>query len=196
MTEWPQPSIDFRRAKKRSQTHMKATSSFNKTLLALTLTAGMAATVLADNNINPQNFSTTIDNPFFPLVPNTTYVYVGTTEGSVARDEFAVTRRTKLILGVTCREVRDRGYVDGVLTEDTLDWFAQDTEGTVGYSGEYTKALNANGHVITHAGSWQAGVNGAQPGIVMEADPHVGDTYQQELSVGVAEDMATVPCAE
>jgi len=171
---------------------MKATSSFNKTLLALTLTAGMAATVLADNNINPQNFSTTIDNPFFPLVPNTTYVYVGTTEGSVARDEFAVTRRTKMILGVTCREVRDRGYVDGVLTEDTLDWFAQDTEGNVWYFGEDTKELDANGNVISTEGSWQAGVNGAQPGIVMEADPHVGDTYQQEFSVGVAEDMATV----
>ncbi len=171
---------------------MKATSSFNKTLLALTLTAGMAATVLADNNINPQNFSTTIDNPFFPLVPNTTYVYVGTTEGSVARDEFAVTRRTKLILGVTCREVRDRGYVDGVLTEDTLDWFAQDTEGNVWYFGEDTKELDANGNVISTEGSWQAGVDGAQPGVIMKAKPRVGDTYQQEFSAGVAEDMATV----
>jgi hypothetical protein len=79
---------------------MKATNSLNTALLALTLTAGMAATVLGDN-INPQDFGTTIDNPFFPLVPNTTYVYVGTTEGSVARDEFAVTRRTKVILGKT-----------------------------------------------------------------------------------------------
>ena len=175
---------------------MKTISSFNTALLGLTLTAGMAATMLADNNINPQDFSTTIDNPFFPLVPNTTYVYVGTTEGSAARDEFAVTRRTKMILGVTCREVRDRGYVDGVLEEDTLDWFAQDKGGNVWYFGEDTKELDANGNVISTEGSWQAGVNGAQPGIVMEADPHVGDTYQQELSVGVAEDKATVPCAE
>src|SRR6266513_258867 len=171
---------------------MKATSSFNKTLLALTLTAGMAATVFAGNNINPQDFSTTIDNPFFPLVPNTTYVYVGTTEGSAARDEFAVTRRTKMILGVTCREVRDRGYVDGVLTEDTLDWFAQDTDGNVWYFGEDTKELDANGNVISTEGSWQAGVNGAQPGIIMEADPRVGDRYQQEFAPDVAEDMARV----
>src|SRR5436309_14389334 len=119
---------------------MKATNSVNTVLLALTLIAGMAATVLADNNINPQDFSTVIDNPFFPLVPNTTYVYVGTTEGSVAREEFAVTRRTKMIVGVTCRAVRDRGYVDGVLTEDTLDWFAHDTEGNVLYVDEETKA--------------------------------------------------------
>src|SRR5437762_8857407 len=171
---------------------MKPIRSFNIALLALTLTGGMAATVLAGNNINPGDFSTTIDNPFFPLVPNTTYVYVGTTEGSAARDEFAVTRRTKVILGVACREVRDRGYVDGVLAEDTRDWFAQDTDGNVWYFGEDTKELDANGNVISTEGSCQAGVNGAQPGIVMEADPHVGDTYQQEFSVGVAEDMATV----
>jgi len=82
--------------------------------------------------------------------------------------------------------------VDGVLAEDTLDWFAQDKGGNVWYFGEDTKELDANGNVISTEGSWQAGVNGAQPGIVMEADPHVGDTYQQEFSVGVAEDMATV----
>ena len=172
---------------------MKATSSFNITLLALTLTAGMVATVFAGNNINPQDFSTTIDNPFFPLVPNTTYVYVGTTEGSAARDEFAVTRRTKVIASVTCREVRDRAYVDGVLVEDTLDWFAQNKDGTVWYFGEDTKELDANGNVISTEGSWQAGVNGAQPGIIMEAYPRVGDPpYRQEFLAGVAEDMATI----
>jgi len=193
MTEWPPPCVDIGRAKKRSKTPMKATSSFNITLLALTLTAGMAATVFAGNNINPQDFSTTIDNPFFPLVPNTTYVYVGTTEGSAARDEFAVTRRTKVIASVTCREVRDRAYVDGVLVEDTLDWFAQNKDGTVWYFGEDTKELDANGNVISTEGSWQAGVNGAQPGIIMEAYPRVGDPpYRQEFLAGVAEDMATI----
>jgi hypothetical protein len=171
---------------------MKPIGLFNIARLALTLTAGMATTVLAQSNINPKDFSTTIDNPFFPLVPNTTYIYVGSTEGSAARDEFAVTDRTKVILGVRCREVRDRAYVDGVLAEDTLDWFAQDKDGNVWYFGEDTKELDENGDVISTEGSWQAGVNGAQPGIVMGADPHVGDTYRQEIAVGVAEDMATV----
>ena len=171
---------------------MKATSSLNTALLALTLTAGMAATVLAANNINPKDFSTTIDNPFFPLVPNTTFVYVGTKDGSPERDEFQVTDRTKVILGVRCREVRDRGYIDGVLAEDTLDWFAQDNDGNVLYFGEDTKELDANGNVVSTGGSWKAGVNGALPGIVMEANPHVGDTYQQEFAAPVAEDMATV----
>src|SRR5438105_8592547 len=171
---------------------MKATSSLNTVLLALTVTAGMAATVVADNNINPQDFSTVINNPFFPLVPNTTYVYVGTKDGRARRDEFAVTRRTKMIMGVTCREVHDRGYVEGVLAEDTLDWFAQDKDGNVWYFGEDTKELDANGNVISTEGSWRAGVNGAQPGVIMEANPRVGDKYQQEFASGVAEDMAKV----
>jgi hypothetical protein len=171
---------------------MKAASPLNTSLIALTLAAGTVATVLAAN-INPKDFSTTIDNPFFPLVPNTTFVYLGTKEGSAQRDEFAVTRRTKMIMGVTCREVRDQAYLDGVLVEDTLDWFAQDKQGNVWYFGEDTKELDANGNVISTEGSWQAGVNGAQPGIVMEADPRVGDPpYRQEFLAGVAEDMATI----
>jgi hypothetical protein len=171
---------------------MKATSLLTTALLALILAARTVATVLAAN-INPKDFSTTIDNPFFPLVPNTTFVYLGTKEGSAQRDEFAVTRRTKMIMGVTCREVRDQAYLDGVLAEDTLDWFAQDKQGNVWYFGEDTKELDANGNVISTEGSWQAGVNGAQPGIVMEADPRVGDPpYRQEFLAGVAEDMATI----
>jgi hypothetical protein len=171
---------------------MKLTNSLNTAPWAMMLTAGMAATVLAANNIDPQDFSTRIDNPFFPLVPDTTFIYEGIKEGSAERDEFQVTRRTKVILGVTCREIRDRAYLDGVLAEDTLDWFAQDDDGNVWYFGEDTKELDADGDVISTEGSWEAGVNGAMPGIIMEADPHVGDTYQQEFSPGVAEDMATV----
>jgi hypothetical protein len=93
---------------------------------------------------------------------------------------------------VHCRQVRDRGYINGVLAEDTLDWFAQDKNGNVWYFGEDTKELDANGNVISTEGSWQAAANGAQPGIVMETNPHVGDTYQQEFAAGVAQDMATV----
>ena len=99
--------------------------------LFLQRSAGIAANVLATGNINPRDFSTTIDNPFFPLVPNTTFIYVGTKEGSTERDEFAVTGRTKVLARVTCREVHDQVFVDGVLAEDTLDWFAQDTQGNV-----------------------------------------------------------------
>src|SRR5690348_1272196 len=137
-------------------------------------------------------FVNQIDNKFFPLTPGTTFYYQGEKDGISASDAFAVTHQTQVIAGVVCTVVHDQAYENGVLVEDTIDWFAQDTEGNVWYFGEDTKELDANGNVISTEGSWQAGVNGAQPGVVMEADPHVGDTYQQEFSAGVAEDMATV----
>ena len=141
----------------------------------------MAATVLAANISTLRISARQSTIRFFLWFRTLPIVYVGTNEGSAARDEFQVTDRTKVILGVRCREVRDRGYIDGVLAEDTRDWFAQDNDGNVLYFGEDTKEMDANGNVVSTEGSWQAGVNGALPGIVMEADPHVGDTYQQEL---------------
>jgi hypothetical protein len=140
----------------------------------------------------PSTWVNAVTNPYFPLRPGTTFHYDGETEGVPSTDDMEVTRRTKTILGVRCIEVHDRVYTDGVLSEDTLDWYAQDSDGNVWYFGEDTKELDENGDVTSTEGSWQAGVNGAQPGIIMEADPHVGDKYQQEFSTGVAEDMAQV----
>lgn len=141
--------------------------------------------------INPANFTTRIDNPFFPLVPGTTFVYEGNDEEETLRDEFVVTSQTKVIQGVTCRVVRDKAFVAGELVEDTNDWFAQDKEGNVWYFGEDVKNIE-NGVVVNRNGSFQAGVNGAQAGIIMKANPKVGDTYFQERAPGIAEDEATV----
>ena len=91
---------------------------------------------------SPANFVATIDNPFFPLMPGTTFVYEGQTAAGLELDEFAVTHNTKAILGVTCVEVHDTVTVDGELTEDTLDWFAQDSDGNVWYFGENSKELD------------------------------------------------------
>jgi len=132
-----------------------------------------------------------IDNPYFPLVPGTTFIYEGTTDHTSTRDEFVVTNDTKTILGVETRVIQDTAYEKGKVVEVTLDWFAQDNAGNVWYFGEFSTEFK-NGKVISHAGSWEAGVDGAKAGIVMEAKPKVGDTYQQELAPGIAEDMATV----
>ncbi len=142
--------------------------------------------------VDPANFTLLINNPFFPLVPGTTFIYEGTKDGEAARDEFAVTNRTKVIQGVTCREVTDKAFVAGVLEETTLDWFAQDKAGNVWYFGEDTKELDDNGNVVSTEGSFEAGVSGAQAGIVMKANPTVGETYFQERAKNVAEDQATV----
>ena len=144
-----------------------------------------------DPPIDPANFVSTIDNPYFPLTPGTTFIYEGQTAQGLEHDEFFVTNNTKVILGVTCIEVRDTGRVNGELTEDTLDWFAQDKDGNVWYFGENAKQI-VGGLVVGVEGSWTAGVDGAKPGIIMKAHPAVGDFYRQEFSLGTAEDMAEV----
>lgn len=141
--------------------------------------------------VDPSNFVADIDNPFFPLVPGTTFVYEGQTSQGLEHDEFAVTHRTRIILGVRCVEVHDTVRLDGKLSEDTLDWFAQDVDGNVWYFGENTHELEG-GLISTIDGTFMAGVNGAKPGIIMKAHPKVGDFYRQEFDLANAEDFAEV----
>ena len=132
-----------------------------------------------------------IDNRYMPLFPGTTYVYRGAEDGEEQHDLVAVTNETKTILGVDAVVVHDT-VTDkhGHLLEETLDWFAQDDAGNVWYLGEDSKAYD-NGQVSTE-GSWEAGVDGAQPGIVMAAQPHKGDAYGQECAPPDAEDEARI----
>jgi hypothetical protein len=138
-------------------------------------------------NIDSADFTTTIDNEYFPLKPGTTFVYQGGTQ----RDQMTVTHSTKKVMGVECVVVDDRAWEDGKLVEKTYDWFAQDDKGNVWYFGEDTKEYE-NGKVVSTKGSWEAGVDGAKPGIMMQAEPKVGQTYRQEYYPGEAMDMARV----
>jgi len=144
-----------------------------------------------DPAIDPNNFVATIDNPYFPLTPGTTFVYESQAAQGLEHNEVFVTTNTKVILGVTCIEVRDRDWINGVLTEDTRDWYAQDKAGNVWYFGENANQL-ADGLIVGVEGSWTGGVDGAKPGIIMKAHPAIGDFYRQEFSLGTAEDMAEV----
>ena len=144
-----------------------------------------------DPQINPANFTNKIDNPYLPLVPGTTFIYNTATPDGLEVDNFEVTSNTVVIMGVTCLEVHDTVTLDSVLTEDTLDWFAQDADGTVWYFGENAKQLSG-GLIVGVAGSWTGGVNGAKPGIVMEANRKVGDIYRQEFAPGTSEDFGSV----
>jgi hypothetical protein len=141
--------------------------------------------------IVPVNFTNKIDNSYMPLVPGTTFVYEGTTEDGNEHNETAVSSDTKVIMGVTCVVVNDKVLVDGTLVEATIDWYAQDNKGNVWYFGEDSKEYES-GKVVSTAGSWEAGVNGALPGIVMQANPTVGQTYRQEYLKSEAEDWASV----
>ena len=138
--------------------------------------------------IDSPRFSARVDNPWFPLTPGTTAVYAGVKDGKQARDVVTVTHGTKTIAGAPCRIVRDRLYLEGRLAERTVDWYTQDSAGSVWYFGEETAELDEHGRVTSTEGSWQAGVGGAMPGIFMPARPRVGDAYRQEFYKGHAED--------
>jgi hypothetical protein len=100
--------------------------------------------------------------------------------------------RTRLIVGVKTRVVEDRLYLNNVLEERTSDYYAQDRCGNVWYFGESTATLDPQGHIVSTEGSFQAGVQGAQPGVFMQAKPHVGLRFRQEWSQGNAEDTFKV----
>jgi hypothetical protein len=144
-----------------------------------------------DPVIDPANFVDRIDNPYFPLVPGTNFIYEGKTSNGLEHNEFFVTQNTKQILGVTTVEVHDTVTTNGELTEDTLDWFAQDKDGNVWYFGENTEEL-IGGRPSTLAGTFTAGVNFARPGIIMKAHPRIGDFYRQEFDLANAEDYGEV----
>jgi hypothetical protein len=142
--------------------------------------------------IQPADFSGRVDNPWFPLRPGSTYRYRGTKDGRAAVEVLRVTHRTKTIIGVRSAVVRDRLYLDGRLAEDTTDWYAQDRRGNVWYFGEATATLDRSGRVESREGSFQAGLDGARPGIYMPAHPRVGQRFAQEHYVGHAEDRFAV----
>ena len=172
-------------------------------LLSLTLCAGLGVVSCGNDDadlanpadgpyepiINTGDFatSTVVDNRYFPLVPGTTMIYVGGDE----RIEVEVLSSTRVVMGIECVIVRDRVYEDGELVEDTDDWYAQDNDGNVWYMGEESKDYQ-NGQLVSTGGSWEAGVDGALPGVIMLARPLAGIWYRTEYYEGEAEDLAQV----
>ena len=144
-----------------------------------------------DPQIDPTQFTAEITNPYFPLKPGTTLVYEGVRDGKPQHSEVVVTADTREILGVTCVVVLDTVTSDGALVEKTTDWYAQGSNGDVWYFGEDTKEYE-NGAVSSTHGTWEAGVDGAKPGVVMKGEPTVGDKYRQEYRPGEAEDKGEV----
>jgi hypothetical protein len=153
--------------------------------------AGGAACPNYEPHLDPKNFVSTIDNPYFPLPVGRTWVYKGVKDGQSQIDRVHVTNETKVIEGITARVVVDVSSHQGHLLEKTFDWYAQDVLGNVWYLGENTTAYLPNGKK-DKSGSWKAGVRDAEPGIIMLADPRIPDSYRQECWTGQAEDTAWV----
>jgi hypothetical protein len=141
--------------------------------------------------LNPADFTTQIDNPYWPMAPGSKWVYRETEADRELLIEVTVTDETRNIAGITAVVVHDVVTEGGELVEDTYDWYAQDSAGNVWYLGEDTKEYE-NGEVVSTAGSWEHGVDGAMAGIIMPAKPRVGLSYRQEYYAGEAEDAARV----
>ena len=133
-------------------------------------------------------FSARVTNPWFPLRPGSVYRYRGIKDGEPSREVMTVTRRTKTVDGARCVVVSDLLYLGGRLEERTEDWYTQDRAGNVWYFGERTAELDEQGRVKSTSGSWEAGKDGAEPGIFMFARPRVGRSARQEYLKGEAED--------
>jgi len=144
--------------------------------------------------INPADFeSSNINgNLFFPLATGDVLTYEGTDEDGVhTRVVTDWTADTKTIAGVICVITHDQSYKNDELAEDTYDWYAQDKDGNIWYFGEDTKEIE-NGNVVSMEGSWEAGVDGALPGIIMFADPIIGVWNRQEYYEDIAEDVGQI----
>jgi hypothetical protein len=144
-------------------------------------------------NLDPADFTTRITNPYWPMRPGSRWVYRETdSEGTKQRVVVTVTRKTKKIAnGITARVVHDVVTEDRKLVEVTDDWYAQDKAGNIWYLGELTKEYE-NGRFKSTEGSFEAGIDGAQPGIALLARPRPGLAYRQEYYKGHAEDKARV----
>lgn len=147
-----------------------------------------------DIALDPADFRTEIDNPYWPMRPGSRWVYREPGEkGRSLRVEITVTEKTKVVDGIETRVVHD--VVSDERTkrpvEVTDDWYAQDKFGNVWYLGEDTQEYE-NGKPTTKKGSWEAGENGAQAGVIVLSEPQVGDEYRQEYLAGEAEDAARV----
>jgi hypothetical protein len=146
------------------------------------------------SNLNPADFTTNIDNPYWPMpVGRTWHVHVSNPQGESLQETITVENQTKRLAdGVTARVVRDIVYTQGKPTEITDDWYAQDKDGNIWYFGENTASIDLKTGKKDTSGSFEAGRNGADAGIAMPAHPYAGETYREEYYKGHAEDRSTV----
>jgi len=186
---------------------MKRTKYYLISAVAVVLLIGLSIGVASAKCLDARapdssEFDDPGENTYFPQAIETTYVYCAETEDELILNEITITSDTEVIMGITCTVVYDVEWIspdDGInwyMTEETDDWYAWDNDGNVWYFGEDTVEYIWNddwsSYETSNEGSWEAGVDGALPGIVMPADPTPGMCYQQEYYEGEAEDMGKV----
>lgn len=194
-----------------SESKMDRKSRLLPSLLGLAVAGAVVAVLVLqvfkktgyNPHIIPLEFVRGVDHPYFPLLPGQTRHYQTTQNEKSAEVTIAATGNTRLIMGVICLGVQERLVADQRLFEDTWRWYAQDRDGNVWYFARETKKYDYD--VVSEDWSWQAGVNGAKPGMVMVGHPadYLNQEYREVYVSGVDEDKAqvvslnetvTVPC--
>jgi hypothetical protein len=132
---------------------------------------------------------TQITNPYFPLATLERQILQGRTKGghTVRVERTLLDRTERFKIGEQTVEtliMQDRSFVDGVLEEVALDYFAQADDGTVYDFGKDVN-LYSDGEVVSHEGAWRYGVDTHQLGVIMPAHPEVGTTFQAENVPGI-----------
>lgn len=153
-----------------------------------------------DPSFESEDFETslsflTMPNPYFPMQVGYTWTYGGDEDIMIE-----VLPESKLIDDVTCFVVRDVVSVDGLLVEDTDDWFAvAKADGSIWYCGEEVKDFEyfegdmpGLPELVAIDGSFKVERDGDRAGIFFPGIANVGDVYRQEFSLGNAEDMGEV----
>jgi len=155
--------------------------------------------------VDPHAIGDTVEpNRYLPLVAGNRWAYRGSfvdEDGETVTEEFVVTvtGNLKLVDGIMAVVVNDVVTRNGVVHEDTNDWFAQDRDGNVWYLGEEVRNYELFAgdeptlpELVDTDGAWRAGEDGARAGIAMPADPTEGRVYRQEFGVGGPQDVAEV----
>jgi hypothetical protein len=137
-------------------------------------------------------FTTTIDNPYFPLPVGQRTVLEGEEFFRDVLVRITVLDETVTVAGVQTRVVEEYEKESGRLVEISRNFFAQAADGTVCYFGEEVDIYDDGGNVTSHAGAWRADGERNIPGIFMPPTLEVGQAFQQEIAPGVAEDQARV----
>ena len=164
-------------------------------LLIVALAVGACSEDVASTGapitVDPKDFSSRVNNRFFPLSPGMVSTLERTSDAGTVFVTGEVLRDTTVVMGVECVIVSEKVSSDGLVLEGSRDWYAQDSTGSVWHFGKAVETYEGD-KIVSTAGSWEAGVDGALPGIVMKPDPRVGDVYVGRYLNGEAKDMAEV----
>ena len=129
-----------------------------------------------------------INNTYLPLAKLKRDIIEGSEDGKKTRVERTLKPEVQKTFNVAGQKVEalcmeDQIFINGVIQEVALDYFAQDDAGTVYYLGEDVDEYDEHGKLAQHNppdDAWLTGKDTPVPGIIIPAHPKVGDKFKSE----------------